>query len=119
MTIRKSVLLGVTACAFAGVSFIPSAHASYLNGNEYAAEAHTLVKAIKRVPVYKIRTGNCEANNHFSFYKYLNKGSKVYASQYFMSTGGWVIKSSHVYYHNSRTFFLIPDDQGHWYSKLK
>lgn len=119
MAIRKSILLGVATFTFAGVSLTPVANASYLNGNEYASTAHTLVKARKRVPVYKVRTGNCEANNHFSFYKYLKKGSKVYASRYFMSTGGWVIKSSHVYYHNSRTFFLIPDNQGHWYTKLK
>ncbi|MTV81327.1 hypothetical protein [Secundilactobacillus folii] len=91
------------------------AKASYLNGNDYAREATHLVTAKKTVRVYKIRTGNCEANNHWSFYKYLHKGSRVYASQYFMSTGGWIIKSKNIYYHNHRTFFLVAS--GHWYYK--
>lgn len=117
MKLTKYVTLGVIALSL-GIGLAAThttASASYLNGNDYAREATHLVTAKKRVAVYKIRTGNCEANNHWTFYKYLNKGSRVYASRWIMSTGGWIVKSKKVYYHNSRTFFLIA--KGNWYYK--
>lgn len=113
-------IVGITTLSLI-VGFVTvhtTAHASYyLNGNDYAREATHLVTARKTVPVYKVRTGNCEAKNHFTFYKYLRRGSRVYSSPYFMSTGGWIIKSKNLYYHNSRTFFIIPNNNHHWYYK--
>lgn len=95
-----------------------TAHASYLNGNDYSRLATHLVKAKRTVKVYKVHTGNCEANNRWTFYKYLHKGSKVYSSAWFMSTGGRIIKSKNMYYHNSRTFFIIPGSSK-WYTKIR
>lgn len=91
----------------------------HLNGNFYANEATNLVVSRKTVPVFKYRTGTCEANNRRTFYGYLHKGSKVFASGYKMSTGGvWIIKSKRVYYHNSRTFFAVGNTNHSWYRRL-
>lgn len=91
----------------------------HLNGNFYARNATNLVIARKTVPVFKYRTGTCEANNQRAFYGYLHKGSKVFASGYSMSTGGvWIIKSKHQYYHNSRTFFAVGNTTHYWYHRL-
>ena len=110
----KKVLLGTTLLSTLFL-FSSSVNASYLNGNSYAAEATKHATAKKTVRVYKVTTGKYEANNHYTFYGYLHKGSSVKRSSYLMSTGGWVIKSSHKYYHNKRTFFLVA--KGNWYYK--
>jgi hypothetical protein len=113
-----SIILGITIFSMFTSLVTTSTTASasyYLNGNDYAREATHLVTAKKTVRVYKIRTGNCEANNRWTFYKYIHKGSRVYASHWLMSTGGWIVKSKNVYYHNPRTFFLIA--KSNWYYK--
>lgn len=120
MYFRKIIMLSIATVSL-GIGLAASrtdAHANYyLNGNEYAQEATRFVTVRKTVSVYKIKTGNCEANNHWTFYKKLHKGSKVRISRWFMSTGGWIIKSKKYYYHNSRTFFIVPTGNGHWYYK--
>jgi len=110
----KKTLIAITLLSSLFL-FSSTADASYLNGNSYAAEAKKSATARKTVRVYKVTTGNYEANNHFTFYGYLHKGSKVKRSSYLMSTGGWIIKSPHKYYHNKRTFFLVA--KGNWYYK--
>ena len=114
MNLSRMFVIATTALSFIGFTQ-GKAQASYLNGNDYAATATKSVIARKTVRVYKVRTGDCEANNRFSFYGYLHKGSRVHRSQWFMSTGGWIIKSPHKYYHNKRTFFLVA--KGNWYYK--
>lgn len=114
MTLGKMVVFAATAIGVIGIGS-GNAHASYLNGNNYAASATKRVTVKKTVRVYKVTTGRFEAENHFKFYSYLHKGSHVYRSPWFMSTGGWVIKSPHKYYHNQRTFFLVA--KGNWYYK--
>lgn len=120
MTIRKSVLLGVTACAFAGVSLAPTvAHASYLSGYGFANSATHLVRAKETVPVIRFTTGTCVATTHTHFYKYLHKGSKVYASGCAQDIGGWVIRSSSIYHAGPRTFYTVPSNHHGWYEKIR
>lgn len=100
------------------IMFVPSnAQASkYLNGNSYAKEAKIHVIAKKTVKVYRIKTGKYEAANRVYYYGKITKGTALYRSEYLMSTGGYVVKSGK-YYHNNRTFFIVPQYNSSWCSK--
>lgn len=95
--------------------------ASYLNGNDYTDMCNRFVKVTKPVKVYKVRTGTCEANNHFKYYGKLKKGSHVLISRWLMSTvGGWIIFSKK-YYSTRRTFFFAHNPRGNranWYKRI-
>lgn len=93
--------------------------ASYLNGNSYASMATRHVVVTRRMPVYKCRTGKCEAANRFHRNGSVRKGTKLYISRWLMSTGScWVIKSRR-YYHNRRTFFVVPGRKANWYRRIR
>lgn len=113
-----AVMLGGTVTALPIQSSTVQA-SSYLSGNSYAKKATRYVKVTKKMPVYKVKTGKYEATNKFTRYGSVKKGSKVYISKWLMSTGGvWVIKSKK-YYHNKRTFFVVPGTKANWYKKIK
>ena len=79
------------------------------------------VKVTKPVKVYKVRTGTCEANNHFKYYGKLKKGSHVLISRWLMSTGGGWIIFNKKYYSTRRTFFFAHNPRGNranWYKRI-
>ncbi|WP_203637365.1 hypothetical protein [Levilactobacillus wangkuiensis] len=116
MQLRKWGLL-LLALVMVGLPAVP-VHASYLNGNEYAAMATRRVKITRTVHVYRVRTGKYEAANRFTDAGYVHKGAHVKISHWLMSAGSvWVIKSPHKYTHNSRTFFVVAAKGHHWYRK--
>ncbi|MBD5429244.1 hypothetical protein [Lactobacillus sp.] len=90
---------------------------SYLNGNDYARAATRYVKVTRKIPIYRVRTGKYEAQNHFYKAGYVKKGTKLHISYWIMSTGGWIVTSKK-YYHNSRTFFIISARHADWYKKI-
>ena len=121
MRYRRLVTIIATLLGLIGIFKFNSqpANASYLNGNDYAKMATRYVRVTKSMPVYRCKTGNCEANNRFHRYGTLKKGTKVYISRWLMSTGScWVIKS-HKYYHNRRTFFAGPGMKVNWYKRIR
>lgn len=103
--------------AFLGIS--NKTQASYLNGNSYARKATRHVRVTKTMHVYRCHTGKYEAANRFYSSGKVKKGTKLYISRWIMSTGGvWVIKSRK-YYHNRRTFFVVPGMKANWYKRIK
>lgn len=89
-----------------------------INGVSMSQDSHFLVRAKRTVAVYKVTTGAYMAKNHYHFFKYLHKGSKVYTSRLFMSPDGWIIKSSGVYRPTRHSFYLVPS--GHkWYTRIR
>lgn len=118
MQTHRSLIRGIVmaVAVIVPLSSSVSVSAGYLNGNSYATLATRHVKTTKSVAVYRIRTGKYEAANHFHYAGKIKKGTKLRISHYLMSTGGWIITSKK-YYHNKRTFFLVPDSQHHWYKK--
>lgn len=112
--ILSSVLLLFT---FLGIS--QTSQANYLSGNSYASLATRHVRVTRTMRVYRCRTGKYEAANHFYRAGKVRKGTKLYISRWLMSTGGcWVIKSRK-YYHNRRTFFVVPGMKANWYKRIK
>ncbi|VDG17565.1 hypothetical protein [Lactobacillus brevis] [Lactiplantibacillus mudanjiangensis] len=116
MKLKQWGLLLATFCL--SLTIFTSAQASYLSGNSYATMATRRVKITKNVNVYRCKTGQYEATNHFTYVGKLHKGAHVKISNWLMSTGGvWVVKSAR-YYHNSRTFFVISAKGHHWYKRI-
>lgn len=115
---KKYKLFLVAASLFIALISLGSttANASYLNGNSYAAEATRRVTTKKSVKVYMVETGKYEAANKFYSYGKIKKGTTLKASYYLMSTGGWIVKSNK-YFHDKRTFFIVPGGQHNWYKK--
>lgn len=68
------VLLAMLFCTIGLISFNnKQVKANYLDGNAYTEGCTRYVKVIKPVKVYKVKTGNCEAKNHFKYYDKLKK----------------------------------------------
>ncbi|WPC18285.1 hypothetical protein N6G94_04610 [Pediococcus inopinatus] len=116
MTKRK-IILTFFLTSFLILVAPTNVHASkYLSGNSYAKEAKAHIVAKKTVKVYKMTTGKYEAANHAHYYGTIKRGTALYRSAYLMSTGGFIVKSRK-YYHNSRTFFIVPQMSSNWYTK--
>ncbi|UQS85668.1 hypothetical protein MOO46_03715 [Apilactobacillus apisilvae] len=96
--------------------FTFSTNASAISAHEYGSTAKTSVKTTKNVKVYKVTAGKFEAANKFTYTGHIKKGTHLKVSNYFMSTGGYVIKNKH-YRVTHKTFYLVPEMNGHWYKK--
>ncbi|QDD70405.1 hypothetical protein DM298_05700 [Lactobacillus amylovorus] len=118
------IFVAMLLCAIGLISTnSKTVQATYLNGNDYTDMCKRYVKVVKTVKVYKVRTGTCEANNHFKYYGKLKKGSHVWISRWLMSTGGgWVIINDGKYYSTRRTFFFAVNPHGYnranWYKRI-
>lgn len=113
------ILIGILTLGLLFTCNNQTTEARYLNGNSYARLATRHVRVTRTMPVYRCRTGKYEAKNHFYRVGKVRKGTKLYISKWLMSTGAcWVIKS-HKYYHNRRTFFVVPGRRANWYKRIR
>lgn len=91
----KRKILAFVGCLSLVATTVKPAQASYLNGYDYAKVANKKVVVTKEMKVYCVKTGTCQGENVFYLAGKVKKGSIIYRSQWFMSTGsGWVIKSN-------------------------
>ncbi|WP_308555450.1 hypothetical protein [uncultured Lactobacillus sp.] len=118
---KRIIVLLIMILGFAGIFTATNSNkvqASYLSGNNYASLATRHVVVTRTMPVYRCKTGHCEAENRFYHAGHAHKGTKIYISRWLMSTGGvWVIKGGK-YYHNHRTFFVVPGSRANWYQRI-
>ena len=121
---KKFIVILATLLCIIGISTFntKTAKASYLNGNSYTDMCTRYVKVVKPINVYKVRTGKCEAMNHFKYIGKIKKGSHIWISHWLMSTGGgWVVINDGKYYSTRRTFFFAHNpnsNRANWYKRI-
>ncbi|MEJ6399933.1 hypothetical protein [Nicoliella lavandulae] len=108
----KSLLLSMATAAVISVSMAQVT--AQANGYQYAQEATRSVRVIKRVPVYRGTAGPYEAANRFKLAGYIKPGTHLKVSQYFMSTGGYIVKN-HKYTATTKRFYIVPKDNSSWF----
>ncbi|MGN1407590.1 Rib/alpha-like domain-containing protein [Lactobacillus sp.] len=119
MKVRKLVMMAAVGASFLAIGTPVSAKTRYLSGIEYGISAKQKAVTTKKMKVWKVKTGTCEANNYFSKAGYIKKGTTLYHSQWFMSTGGgWIVKSSK-YKATKRTFYFVAaSEKTKWFKNV-
>lgn len=103
----KRKILAFVGCLSLVATTVKPVQASYLNGYDYAKVANKKVVVTKEMKVYRVKTGTCQGENVFYLAGKVKKGSIIYRSQWFISTGsGWVIKSNK-YKAGKRQFYFV------------
>ncbi|MDD6720644.1 MAG: Rib/alpha-like domain-containing protein [Lactobacillus porci] len=116
---NRKILTFVGCLSLAATAASP-VQASYLSGYGYANAANKKVVVTKSMRVYRVKTGSCEAKNHFYAAGKVKKGTVLYRSQWFMATGGgWVIKNSQYKPGKRRFYFVQAPEKTKWFKAYK
>ena len=116
---NRKILTFIGCLSLAAMAASP-VQASYLSGYEYGDAANKKVVVTKSMPVYRIKTGSCEAKNRFYAAGKVKKGTVLYRSQWFMATGcGWVIKNSQYKPGKRRFYFVQAPEKTKWFKAYK
>lgn len=116
----KRKILAFVGCLSLVATTVKPVQASYLNGYDYAKVANKKVVVTKEMKVYRVKTGTCQGENVFYLAGKVKKGSIIYRSQWFMSTGGgWVIKSSKYKAGRRKFYFVTAPEKTKWFKAYK
>ncbi|MCL0312165.1 hypothetical protein M2S00_03505 [Apilactobacillus sp. TMW 2.2459] len=108
---NHKIVLTLLTCLLAMMLININANAS---GYEYRKLANKSIVTTKSVKVFRGTAGNCEADNKFKYIGHIKIGSHIKVSQYFMSTGGWIVKSAK-YRASGSHFYIVNTDKTHWF----
>lgn len=110
---KRIVLFLVTISAMFAITLNVSNKAK---ASSYESLAKRSIVTTKVVKVFKGHQGKFEANNTFQYYGKIKKGTHLKVSSYYMSTGGYIVKSFK-YNSHGKVFFIVPETNSHWFKK--